>query len=213
MGTYNKGILGAFSGKVGSVVGSSWRGQDVMRSLPRKSGRIPSEVQRLQRLRFSTVSTLLTPIHPILSRYYGGNTTDKTRNNQATSYHLKEALHYVAPNMEVLYDKIQISKGDLIGLQTATVAPAAATSIDLTWVDNSGQGQALDTDQLVVAVYEPLSKAWFYSLNLAARKDVTANMPLPTYLTGLHVYVYAMFAATDEKQYATSLYLGKIVLT
>jgi len=37
MGTYNKGILGAFYGKVGTVVGSTWRGKDVMRSLPRKS--------------------------------------------------------------------------------------------------------------------------------------------------------------------------------
>jgi hypothetical protein len=36
MGTFNKGILGGFSGKVGTVVGFNWRGLDVMRSLPKK---------------------------------------------------------------------------------------------------------------------------------------------------------------------------------
>lgn len=34
MGTIKKGILGGFSGKVGTVVGSSWKGIAYMRSLP-----------------------------------------------------------------------------------------------------------------------------------------------------------------------------------
>jgi hypothetical protein len=52
MGTYNKGILGAFSGKVGPVVGASWRGKEVMRSLPKKSGRAATSTQLLQRLKY-----------------------------------------------------------------------------------------------------------------------------------------------------------------
>ena len=44
MGTYNKGILGPFSGKVGTVVGASWRGKDVMRSLPKKTDRTPDDI-------------------------------------------------------------------------------------------------------------------------------------------------------------------------
>ena len=45
MGTYNKGILGAFSGKVGPVVGATWRGKDVMRSLPKKTNRLATAFQ------------------------------------------------------------------------------------------------------------------------------------------------------------------------
>ena len=45
MGTYNKGILGAFSGKVGPVVGATWRGKEVMRSLPKKSNRLATTYQ------------------------------------------------------------------------------------------------------------------------------------------------------------------------
>jgi hypothetical protein len=64
MGTYNKGILGAFSGKVGPVVGASWRGKDVLRSLPRKGIRVATETQLLQRLKFSTASEFLNSVQP-----------------------------------------------------------------------------------------------------------------------------------------------------
>ena len=31
MGIYKKGILGAFSGKVGNIVGSTWKGMQIIR--------------------------------------------------------------------------------------------------------------------------------------------------------------------------------------
>ncbi|MDD2265168.1 MAG: DUF6266 family protein, partial [Bacteroidales bacterium] len=34
MGTIKQGILGGFSGKVGNIVGASWRGIDYIRSMP-----------------------------------------------------------------------------------------------------------------------------------------------------------------------------------
>lgn len=37
MATLNKGILGGFSGKVGTVVGANWRGLDIIRSRPKIS--------------------------------------------------------------------------------------------------------------------------------------------------------------------------------
>lgn len=61
MASFNKGILGAFNGKVGTVVGSTWRGKDVMRSLPRKSGKEASLLQKMQRYRFTLVANFLLP--------------------------------------------------------------------------------------------------------------------------------------------------------
>jgi len=34
MGTIKKGILGGFSGKVGTVIGGVWKGIEYMRSIP-----------------------------------------------------------------------------------------------------------------------------------------------------------------------------------
>ncbi len=213
MGTYNKGILGAFSGKVGPVVGATWRGKDVLRSLPRKGTRIATETQLLQRLKFSTVTAFLTPMQAIISKYYGSDTTDKTRRNQAMSYHMKEATHYVDPNFQIVYNKVQISKGDLLGFQDPTAIAAAATSIDFTWTNNAGQGEAKVTDKVILAVYEPTTKTMVYSLNAGDRSDGATNLILPAYLAGLNVHVWMTLASDNDKLYATSMYMGAVVLT
>ena len=74
MATYNKGILGAFSGKVGPVVGATWRGKDVMRSLPKRSNRMATVIQQQQRTKFAMVTEFLSGIQPVIKRYFGGDT-------------------------------------------------------------------------------------------------------------------------------------------
>jgi hypothetical protein len=60
MGRIKKGILGGFSGKVGSVVGASWKSIDYIRSLPAsvRNPRTPAQVN--QRSKFATVIKFLT---------------------------------------------------------------------------------------------------------------------------------------------------------
>ena len=212
MGTYNKGILGAFSGKVGPVVGASWRGKDVMRSLPRKSKKDPTEQQLMQRNKFAFVRAFITPLSPVTSRYYGSGSGDKTRNNAMMSYTLKEAVTFVDPNFELIYTKVQVSKGDLLGAEAPTVVAGAATSLDFTWVNNSGEGEAKITDKAVIAVYEPISKTTVYTLNGGTRDSGVSNLVLPGYLSGMTVHSWIAFASDDEKKYATSVYLGSTLL-
>ena len=212
MGTYNKGILGPFSGKVGTVVGASWRGKDIMRSLPKKTDRTPSETQLLQRLKFTTVSNFLTPMSTVLSRYFGLSGIELTRRNQAMSYHLKYAVDYVDPIFEMMYDKVLISKGDLLGIQNQAVTAVVTDKLTYTWSDNSGQGQALATDKLVVVVYEPTMNLYYISLDDGTRADATATVQLPAEFNGLEVQSWITFAAADDKKYATSVYMGAIMV-
>lgn len=213
MGTYNKGILGPFSGKVGTVVGANWRGKDILRSLPKRTNRTPTQTQQLQRLRFTTVSEFLTPISALLTRYYGQSGGELTRRNRAMSYHMKEAVNYVDPDFEILYNKVQIAKGDLIGLQNATTTAAGSNTLRYDWEDNSGQGQAKPTDQLVVVAYAPTEKLYFYSLAAAPRSSTRADLILPPYFAGLEVQSWIAFVSADEKMYATSLYMGAVTIS
>ncbi len=212
MGTYNKGILGAFSGKVGPVVGASWRGKDVMRSLPRKGNRVATPTQLLQREKFTMVTEFLTPLNSVVGRYFGNDTGDKTRRNQAMSYLMREAITYVAPDLVWDYSKVLISRGDLLGLNAATASAGAGQSVDITWTDNSGQGDAETTDKLVVVLYEPTSKTTVHSLNAGERNQGTGNVMVPAFLSGLTVQVWATFVSADDKLYATSQYIGTVVI-
>ena len=66
MGTIKKGILGGFSGKVGTVVGSSWKGISYMRSLPLKV-RNPRTLRQLdQRSKFAIALGYLKPLNGLL---------------------------------------------------------------------------------------------------------------------------------------------------
>ena len=212
MGTYNKGILGPFSGKVGTVVGANWRGKDVMRSLPKKTDRTPTETQLLQREKFTAVSNFLTPISNVVSLYYGSGSGELTRRNQAMSYHMKEAVTYVNPNFEILFDKVQISKGDLLGIQNPAASSPAPGEIKFNWEDNSGQGSAKATDQLVVVLYSPLEDIYYTNGNAANRDAASVTLTLPTFFAGLEVQAWITFASATGKSYATSVYLGAVAI-
>ena len=213
MGTYNKGILGAFSGKVGPVVGATWRGKDVMRSLPKKTNRLATAFQQQQRSKFSMTTEFLSGVQPVIKRYFGSDTGLKTRRNQAMSYLMKEAIVFNDPNYEWDYTKILISKGDLLGINNGAVTAGTGQNLDFTWTDNSGQGEAAATDQLVVVVYEPTSKATVHSLNAGDRSSESATLSLPNFLSGLEVQVWSTFVSTDDKLFATSLYLGAVTVS
>ena len=70
MGTYRKGILGSFSGKVGTVVGSSWKGVDYMRSIPRLSSKAPTDLQMIQRAKLGLAVGFLQPISALVNVGY-----------------------------------------------------------------------------------------------------------------------------------------------
>jgi len=53
MAIISKGILGGFSGTVGTVIGGNWNGIDYMRSLPTISNKSASQSQIEQRTKFA----------------------------------------------------------------------------------------------------------------------------------------------------------------
>lgn len=58
MAIIKRGILGGFSNKIGNVVGTSWKGISVMRSLPQSVHNPKTEAQEEQRTNFSVASKL-----------------------------------------------------------------------------------------------------------------------------------------------------------
>jgi hypothetical protein len=213
MGTYSKGILGPFSGKIGPVVGAQWRNKEVIRSVPKKTGRIPSEAQKLQRLKFTVVIQFLALLKIILDVFYSEERGDESRFNLATSYHLKYAVVFDGTNFVMKYSNVLISKGELVGLLNPQVTPSGGAALKITWTDNSGQGNAKDTDRVIIAVYDPGSKSVFYNLDLGKRIGGSAGFQLPNYLVGAEVQTWVSVVTADQSMAATSFYGGAIVLT
>ncbi|PHQ27786.1 DUF6266 family protein [Leeuwenhoekiella nanhaiensis] len=214
MATFEKGILGGFSGKVGSVIGARWRGKNVLRSLPASSTKAPTDLQVEQRLRFSVAIAFLNPVKSVVSLYFGKRQKDKSAYNLATSYFIKEVVvPDGAGGFTIDAAKVLISKGDLQGLANPATAVAANQLVNLTWADNSGQGFANATDKLIVVGYiETLARAVIFNDGIR-RNAAAAALQFPAYMAGMEVMLYATFVTESEDEAATSLYLGDVTLS
>ncbi|NJB83753.1 DUF6266 family protein [Wenyingzhuangia aestuarii] len=212
MATFEKGILGGFSGKVGNVVGSRWRGKNVMRSLPQRGTYTPTEKQEEQREKFKIVIAFLSPIMELLNMYFGSPQGDRSRSNLATSYHLKNAVISSPTGMVMDYAKVLISKGDLRGLDSGTLAAGATQTLVFGWQDNSGQGKAAATDALMVVVYAPDLNLFYSNVSVATRDATTATVTLPEYMAGFEVQVWASFSKPNTNYAAISTYMGAITV-
>lgn len=211
MGTYEQGILGAFSGLVGPVVGANFRGKNVMRGKPKKSKKAPTANQTAQRGKFSAVTQFLTPANSILSEYFAVPTGVRSRYNLATSYHLQEAVEWDGTEARILFDKALFSKGALLQPQNLAATAIAGTQLQLDWINNS-YGNALATDELMVVVYEPIGRFYEFFLNVTTRANGSATIVLPPYLAGSEVQCWGFMVATQSALKSTSQYLGTITV-
>jgi Family of unknown function (DUF6266) len=212
MATFNKGILGGFSGKVGTIVGSNYRGLDVIRSLPKKTSRKPSEKQLIVQAKFSLIAHFLAPLKPLLTAYFGQPAAEKSRMNLAFSYHRREAIIGTYPDFELDYQKVIICKGDLLQVEQPAVSPQAGAEMKYTWQDNSGEGEAKATDMILVVVYNPTRELYSYKELAAQRDAIVFTLALPDTWTGETVHTWLSVVNAAETKWASSVYLGSAVL-
>lgn len=211
MGEIRKGILGGFSGKVGTVVGANWRGKDIMRSLPKRSQRAATEEQLIVRAKFRLVTKFITPISTLFKEYFGQPSNEKSRRNLAVSYHIREAVAGVFPDFTIDYPKVVVTKGELPGLQEPLVTPVVDAKLDITWEDNSTQGLAKPGDFMLALVYNEEKNLYHYQMT-ALRSALTYQLVLDQSWTGDTVQCWLSFIAADGKNQSTSMHLGAIVL-
>ena len=212
MATLSKGILGGFSGKVGPVVGATWRGMDVIRSRPKSSKRTPSEKQLEQQLKFKLAISFLQPIKNIQSRFFGSGSGVKSRVNMAVSYTISEAIQMVAGLPELIYNKVLITRGELTSFQNAVLTTQPGGVLHLEWEDNSTQGDAAPKDQVSIVCYCAELNNWEIYEGIVMRSDLMADVTLPAYCLGKTMEVYAFLNNEKQTAASTSLYLGQHVV-
>src|SRR6476660_2204228 len=105
MGKYKKGILGAFSGKIGTVIGSTWNGIDYMRSLPKPSTKAPTDLQLIHRAKFGMITGFLKPISNLVNLGYKSQAFGMTGYNVATADLISEAITGAYPDLLIDYTK------------------------------------------------------------------------------------------------------------
>jgi len=209
MGTIKKGILGGFSGKVGTVVGASWKGIAYMRSLPQKVKNPRTLPQRSQRSKFALALAMLQPMTGFLRTGWKLYAHRQSPFNAAMSYTMANAVSGVYPNYEIDPSKVLVSRGALATV-TDTFVSFDDGKIQFQWDDNSDRDSAKPTDKALIAILN-LAKGEAVTDNAGAvRPDCVQNVIVPPEWAGDEVHTYMGFISEDGKEVANSIYLGAV---
>ncbi len=208
MAKIKNGILGGISGTVGNVVGGRWRGIDYIRSKPTSVKNPNTEAQRNQRSRFRLVVQFLSKIKPLITIGFKNGSRNRTAINHATSVNLREAITGTYPDLEINPEALIVAMGDLQGTSQAEVDLTTPGSATITWLNESGVGNASDQDGVMVLIYNSDKDEVIYKLNGAIREDESMQLVIPASWSGDAVSGYISFRSETGRQVSDSLYLG-----
>jgi hypothetical protein len=207
MATYSKGANGAFSGKVGSIIGSNWRGVDYLRSLPKKSNKPTSDLQLAQRNKFALAPLYLSPIKDILNIGFKDKLLNKTTGyNAAVKIFLNQAIGGDYPDFVIDFSQILLSKGSL-SVFHALSAALKGTDLLINWKSFPNRYNAFDDDMLVVVLFNDTKKMYLV-YEEAQRSMLTYTAVIGANFTGDVFYGWAFAVKRENNVVANSQYLG-----
>jgi len=151
MGKIRQGILGGFSGKVANVVGSSWKGIAVMKSLPLSVANPRTSGQVAQRNKFANtvafaVLILSTIIKPLWDRFA----------QRQSGFNA-----FISANIDNFEDSVPMPKGNLVLSrgQMGSINPTAITinpgnnDVQVNWDEELSPPMSLPDDVPFCVVY------------------------------------------------------------
>ncbi len=220
MARIKKGILGGVSGKVGNVVGGSWKGVDYLRSLPAEVRNTNSVLQQIQRAKFRVLMAFLRNMKELVRIGFHPEAVRMTAFNAATSYNYHHALmgDYES-GFAVDYSQARLALGELEPITGLTAESVEAAKLSLGWTDNSAAAKAASTDILYVAVHNPQKSHAVVRINAAVRADGAVVLEMPANYSGDTVHVYTGFIAAEvlvgsatRERVSESSYAGAITI-
>lgn len=211
MAKLRKGILGPVSGKIGPVVGSTWKNISYLKERPKKKTKKQPRTsgQLANEKKFTFIQQWLVPFYPYITVGFGNLAIDKTEINAAFSANYKRAFSGTWPDIAVDHSKIQISSGDLAGLHHVAIQRTETSRLELTWQRSTERRIAFD-DQLMLVIYCPELKITDGFIGGIKRNAMACSFDFDAQMAGYAVEVYLSVTSSDRKAISDSIYLGRM---
>lgn len=211
MGKISQGVLGGFSGKVGNIVGGTWKGIDYMRIKPANVSNPRTAGQVDQRSKFTITLRFLQTMTDFLRVGFKLYANKMTQFNAAMSYNLNNAITGTYPNFSVDYANALVSRGGLTEALNGAVSSSGGL-VEFTWDDNSGSGSAQATDKALLVVYNATKDQAIYDTAGAARSATSQTLAMPNDFIGDDVEAFIGFIREDGKEVSDSVYIGSVTV-
>lgn len=200
MGKQYGGMFANWYGKVGNVVGRIRQGRTIVSIYQPNVSNPRTDAQIAQRARFTALAKPLAAMSGFLKVGFHNLDGYKTGNyySAAIGYNMRIPNIFDEQGSEVEVDlsKLAVSNGN-IDLPYSPSATADGTTLSMTWADNSGMGNALATDNVMVLAYNAIKNVSMFNTAIAERAERNATMQLPSAWTGDNVNVWIAMRRGD----------------
>ena len=211
MGTIKQGVLGGFSGKVGTVIGASWKGTAYMRGQATHVKNPRTAAQIAQRTKMEFARNFLQPAAEFINIGFKDVAKRQSPLNYAASQMMRNAIYGDYPDYSPIYSELKWSHGLLTQPIVETVY-ANYNGIDFLWQDNSGSGNAKADDISMVVVCNEEKQELKYFMNGYTRSETTTHCEFPNEWVEDHIHVYVTMRSADGKLISNSHYCGEFLL-
>lgn len=211
MAKYTDGMMGAFRGKVGLLIGSSWKGIPYIKSLPKRKKPV-RENEQLNRNKFGMAHWWLKPVKNFVRSGFKGYSEKVEGFIAAKSYILKNAFEDTGADQFINPALVKVSYGNLSLPGNITAEKIAPDQIQFSW-DISGVNEDNKYDQAMLLAYDIEKGRAVYNATGQFRhigKDVLEIALEPGRESTYHLYL--AFVAADRSRQSDSVYLGTINL-
>lgn len=202
MGKIAYGILGAFSGQVGPVIGYLWRGRMCMRSRPMHVANPRTEAQQAHRMAFREMVQLSARMKEAIR--VGLRSASMAEG--MTEQNLFVRLNFKALGAEGLaYRQLRISMGQVAPVEVTAAEVDAEGVARVEWGRSQSQLVAMGDDEVMLYAYCPSAG---YGLLSAAvqRRRKRAAMMLPEEWRDREVHLYC-FVRNHRGECSNSMYV------
>jgi len=196
---------------VGPIVGFRWKSNYYIRARAAKVSNPRTPKQQEQRGKFATAFSFLKAIKPFIRIGYKEFTQDKSAFNAAMSYTLKRAVTGSGKEIRIDFDRALVSMGTLMPIFEGT-ATQNGNKMYFNWQDNSGMGNAEDTDIAMLLVYNKNKETAVYDTKTALRSSQHAELQLPSDWQDDELIAYLSFCSADGNTIANSIRLSVSVI-
>lgn len=215
MGKLNLGILGGFSGTVGTVVGSTNKnGDDIIRARSKKPRTANSAGQLKQQSKFGLVTGFMQGVNPVVKTGLkrAAATEKLSPYNFACRYALNNAVTGTDEQPVIDYGKVLLSDGGLSRDMQAK-AVYGVDGVTFSWSEYVPTSAGSANDSVSMLVYNVSNGELSFSDGQILRSALTSTLALPYHESGDTLLFYMFFrSANDPLVVSTSQFLGSVVM-
>lgn len=212
MAILKNGIFGRISGKIGSLVASSWKGINYVRTRPEVIKGAPvSPARKAAQEKLTYLSKLLSLFYSYLVIGFKHKAVQQTELNAAFSANYHTAVLGSYPDLSIDYSKLTLSSGRLPLLSSLTWSYGADGVIQVDWTSDPHQPGSYD-DQVMLILYSEKRKIVDGFIGRVLRRDHQCSFTPDTRMKGAKVHLYVFVASFSRHLVSNSEYLGAIQL-